>query len=304
MIKSPLNVHFMRQFLKRERIDLVFANYGITGGAIAPLCEELGIKLIVHFHGADASVRKYYEDPQYNYRGLFSTAHAIVVVSGAMREQLGLLGADARKLRLVPYSPDEKFFEVQPSYANQRCVAIGRFAEKKAPYLTLLAFKKAQQEVPGLTLRMIGTGELLPVCKRMTESLHITSVEFIGVQTPEQVREHLAGSLMFIQHSVVADNGDQEGTPVAILEASAAALPVIATRHAGIPEVVQDGESGFLVDEGDVDKMAECIIRISRDPGLARMMGEAGRALVRKKYSGEQYRKAITELVEEVVNGD
>ena len=298
-----MNVLFMKQVLKRERIDLVFANYGIAGGAMAPLCKNLGVKLIVHFHGADAWVTKYHEDPQYNYQGLFATADAIIVVSKAMQDQVIKLGADPGKLHLIPYSPGEGFFEVKPSYTNQLCLAIGRFVEKKAPYLTLLAFRKAQQVIPGLTLRMIGDGELLPICKRIVESLDIKGVQFTGVQTTEQIRHHFSQSMIFLQHSVRAEDGDQEGTPVAVLEASAAALPVIATRHAGIPEVVAEGESGFLVDEGDIDNMSAQIIRIAGDRALARKLGERGRSIVREKYSSQNYRIAINGLVQNVMNG-
>ena len=75
---------------------------------------------------------------------------------------------------------------------------------------------------------------------------------------------------------MIAGNGDSEGTPVAILEAAAAGLPVISTLHAGIPDVIEDGKNGFIVEEHDVDGMARCMIEILESPDEARRMGKAG----------------------------
>jgi colanic acid/amylovoran biosynthesis glycosyltransferase len=88
-----------------------------------------------------------------------------------------------------------------------------------------------------------------------------------------------------VQHSVVAESGDSEGTPVAVLEAGASGLPVLATRHAGIPDVVVEGTTGLLVDERDVDGMAEHMVRVLRDPALAGALGRAARAHVAENFS-------------------
>jgi glycosyltransferase involved in cell wall biosynthesis len=87
----------------------------------------------------------------------------------------------------------------------------------------------------------------------------------------------LQRGLAFVQHSVRAPSGDSEGTPVAILEAAASGLPVVSTRHAGIPEAVLDEVSGLLVEEGNVSAMADAMCRLLDTPGLAVRMGEAGR---------------------------
>lgn len=301
IIREPLKHHYMKAFLREQKIDIVFANFGIAGGALAPICRDLGIPLIVHFHGADASVRKYYEDPSYNYKEMFSVASAIVAVSRAMRDRLVSIGADPRKLHLIPYSPDDRFLEVKPSFTSKLCLAAGRFVEKKAPYLTLLAFRMAQQSVPELRLRMVGDGELLPVCKHIAESLKVSNVEFAGVQTQDQIRAHQAESMMFVQHSVKAADGDEEGTPVAILEASAAGLPVVATRHAGIPDVVYHGKSGYLVDEGDVESMARHMVDVASDSTLARSLGDTGRLIIKENFNTEKYRNSLVDLVSGVM---
>ena len=82
---------------------------------------------------------------------------------------------------------------------------------------------------------------------------------------------------IFVQHSVTAPNGDKEGLPVAILEAMSSGLPVVSTRHSGIPEAVEHGVTGFLVGEGDVNAMTEALITLYRNPDLRQTMGTAGR---------------------------
>jgi glycosyltransferase involved in cell wall biosynthesis len=99
-------------------------------------------------------------------------------------------------------------------------------------------------------------------------------------------------------HSVEAADGDSEGTPVALLEASASGLPVVATRHAGITDVVIDGETGSLVDEGDVDMMAAHMIELARNPGLAARMGVRGRLHVAARYSIDKNVGALWEVLD------
>ncbi|HEY8510006.1 MAG TPA: glycosyltransferase, partial [Steroidobacteraceae bacterium] len=103
---------------------------------------------------------------------------------------------------------------------------------------------------------------------------------------------------LFLQHSVVDPvTGDEEGLPVAILEASASALPVVSTVHAGIPEAVDDGVSGFLVKEGDVQGMADAIVALASDGQRRIEMGLAGWRRVREQFSTAREREAFNELL-------
>jgi glycosyltransferase involved in cell wall biosynthesis len=89
----------------------------------------------------------------------------------------------------------------------------------------------------------------------------------------------------FVQHSLVASDGNSEGMPCSILEACASGLPVVSTRHAGIPEVVIEGDTGFLVAERDVESMARHMERLVVDPGLASKLGRAGRQRIEEHFS-------------------
>jgi glycosyltransferase involved in cell wall biosynthesis len=145
---------------------------------------------------------------------------------------------------------------------------------------------------------MIGDGELRGVCEDLIESLSLRKkVTMLGRQTPEQIQETINQSFLFVQHSVCAWDGDCEGTPVAVLEAGAAALPVVATKHAGIDDVVVDEETGMLVDERDVDGMANAIVAVSSDRQNARRMGQNGRVRVAEFFTLEKHLAHVAQVI-------
>jgi glycosyltransferase involved in cell wall biosynthesis len=106
----------------------------------------------------------------------------------------------------------------------------------------------------------------------------------------------------FVQHSVQTSYGDSEGTPVGILEGGAAGLPVVATRHAGIQDVIIDGETGLLVDEGDVDSMAESMIRLGENPVLAAELGKAARKRICAEFSMEKSIDNLWGIIETTIH--
>jgi colanic acid/amylovoran biosynthesis glycosyltransferase len=147
---------------------------------------------------------------------------------------------------------------------------------------------------------MGGHGELLEACQTLAIALGIDNrVQFLGALRHEQVMPLFAKACCFVQHSVQPTYGDAEGTPVAILEAGAAGLPVVSTRHAGIQDAVIDGETGFLVEERDIDGMANAMVALLKDKALARAMGENAREHIQKNYNIDQHLSCIDGLLEQ-----
>ena len=107
----------------------------------------------------------------------------------------------------------------------------------------------------------------------------------------------------FVQHSMVAPDGDSEGNPVAVMEAQLSGLPVVATRHAGIPEVVVDGQSGLLVGEGDESAMAQAMAQLVMDPDLAARLGDFGRRHVQERFTIEHHLQQVSQLLRQVIQG-
>jgi colanic acid/amylovoran biosynthesis glycosyltransferase len=282
---------------KKKKIDLVFAEYGTSGVRLLPVCKELGIPLIAHFHGFDASRKRLLEEHE-GYKKLFEYATFIVVVSKKMQEDFLKLGCPSEKLIYNPYGPSNDFFEVSPTFSRPRFIAVGRFVDKKAPYYIILAFREVLKKYPEAQLIMAGQGKLRESCKNLVSYFKLEkNIHLPGIIQPEEFRDHLKDSLAFIQHSVTAENGDTEGTPVAILEAAAAGIPVIATRHAGIPDVVREGESGILVDEHDVKKMAEAMMQLIADPRRAKIMGSKAREIVSSQFTMQRHIELLNDLI-------
>jgi glycosyltransferase involved in cell wall biosynthesis len=280
---------FVRAFT-RYRVQAVLGEYGDISCHAIDACQQAGIPLIAHFHGYDSSRRDILRNNVASYRKLFRTAAAIVVVSRAMERRLVSLGAPPELLVYGPYGVDcERFSGAAPATAPPTLLAVGRFTEKKAPHLTLLAFAQAVKRVPDARLRMIGAGPLQDACVDLAEALRIThAVTFLDAQGPEVVSRELRSARAFVQHSLEAPNGDSEGTPVAIIEAGATGLPVISTRHGGIPDVVVEGETGLLSDERDVDGMAAQMVTLLTDAALAGRMGAAAQGRVRQHFTMDQ----------------
>lgn len=171
--------------------------------------------------------------------------------------------------------------------------------DKKAPYYSILAFSKALPKHPDAIFYMVGDGPLLNACKNLVKYLKIEdNVKFLGVITPAQYREKLSSVLAFVQHSITAENGDMEGNPIGIMEAQAAGVPVISTIHAGIPEVVEHGQSGWLVEEGDVEGMTLRMLSLLPDSQLAKKFGKRGREIIQEKFLMERHIETLNECIQ------
>ena len=275
------------EIFKRRRPDAVLAEFGPTGVVVMGACKQLRLPLFVSFHGYDVSRRDAIEHFGPDYPELFRQAAGIFAASGVMRERLIEMGAPADRTHHIPAGADcESFFGAEPASSPPLVVAAGRFVEKKAPHLTLEAFARALRECPDARLRMIGEGPLLQRCLELSKRLSVAhAVTFTGILSHQDVAAEMRRARLFAQHSVRAESGDSEGTPVSIQEAGASGLPVVSTRHEGIPEVVIEGETGLLVDEGDVEGMARQMLRLLQDPLYAAALGEAGGRRVRAHFS-------------------
>ncbi|MCA9118174.1 MAG: glycosyltransferase, partial [Planctomycetaceae bacterium] len=265
----------MARHLRRAGVNVMLAQYGTTAVRMMWACQMASIPLVAHFHGNDAYNHAVLAEYRDRYVALFQQAAAIVVVSRAMRQQLISLGAPEQKLVWIPCGVNAvQFSGADPAGAEPHYVAVGRFVEKKAPHLTLLAFAEARRAVPGLRLTMIGDGPLWGACRDLAAQFGVAeAVDFPGAMDHASVCQRMVTARGLVQHSVRASDGDAEGTPVSVTEAQASGLPVIATRHMGIQDVVVDGETGYLVDERDVSAMAERMVQLAREPELAAEMG-------------------------------
>jgi glycosyltransferase involved in cell wall biosynthesis len=281
-------IHYgFKKFLLENRIDVVLANYGLTGSHLAPICRNLQVPLVVIIHGFDATqhwvLKKYAE----HYRKMFLYASAIIAVSNEMKKKLIAQGAPESKISVIPYGINIDQFSPSGEKARHPLfIAVGRFTSKKSPLTTIRAFHRVWLKHPEAKLVMIGgRTDLYKECVQLTRRLHLqNAIEFPGILTSQEIAGWLKRSHVFIQHSVTAANGDMEGTPVGILEACASALPVVSTLHGGIKDAVIHGQSGFLVPEHDEEGMAHYMSYLIERPLTAQEMGKAAREHMRTNY--------------------
>ncbi|MBI6118552.1 glycosyltransferase [Salegentibacter maritimus] len=290
-------LQFLLDSFRKNDIQVVLAEYGPTGQQILPVVKELNLPLIVHFHGFDASVTQIKEKNN-NYKELFDYASSVIVVSRKMYKVLMDIGCPKNKLIYNVYGPNDAFFKVKPQFLKDQFIAVGRFVDKKAPYYLILSFSIVIKEYQQAKLFIAGEGALWNTCKNLITALNLeNNIFLLGVISPDTYRKYLSESLSFVQHSVVADNGDSEGTPVAILEASAAGIPVIATYHAGIPDVIINGETGLLVEEHDYIAMAERMKDFLRNKEYAKKLGKKGKKIIRDNFSLDRHIKVLDGLI-------
>lgn len=294
---------FLKLF-KKVKPDVLLCEYATTAAVMIGALESYKKPFVVHFHGYDASVHEILERYHFEYQRIFKNAAAIIAVSQAMKRKLIELGCPENKITYIPYGINGMFTQAEPDKQKPHFLAVGRFTFKKAPYLTLLAFQKVLMQCPEARLTMVGKGDLLEVCQNMAISMGIDeAISFPNALSHEEVCQLMAESCCFIQHSVVAADGDSEGTPVAISEALMSGLPVVSTRHAGISDIIEHEHTGFLVNELDVDGMAHYMLQLALNPELRRTIGSAAREFALKNLSAEQNIGILAKVLESAAKG-
>jgi colanic acid/amylovoran biosynthesis glycosyltransferase len=294
----------LKRFLRQTRPDVVLAEYGPTAVSVLDACRALQIPLVAHFHGWDAHVLPRNPEIRAAYTSLFEYAAKIVAVSKHMADELVKLGAPRERIEWNPCGAElpEEEEAARPETAPPLFVSVGTMRFKKAQTATLLAFEEVMREVPEATLELLGGGPMLEYQEQLGRFLGVSDrVQFHGAVDHRTVFDLLRLARCYVHPSVQSSNGDSEGTPVAVLEAMAMGLPVVATLHGGIPDVVRHGETGLLVPEYDVAATAQAMLRYAQEPGVAARHGRAGRADVINRWSMEHSLARLLAILEEAV---
>ncbi|MHC4954014.1 MAG: glycosyltransferase family 4 protein [Planctomycetota bacterium] len=282
--------------LEKGGATLLHAHFGPAGLRAMPVVRALGIPLVVTFHGYDIT-RLPAEDADYRreLEGLFRVARCIAV-SEHVRQRLERLGcSDATVLPLgTPLRERIDRINALPV----RVLTVARLVPLKGVPDLVEAVRAIDAEIE---LHVVGEGpDLANVEARRGDDLRI----FIhGNQPPAEVARHLERADIFVLNSRRSKEGAVEGFPISVLEAMAAGLPVIGTRHGGIPESVQEGTTGLLVDECDTSALQRAIEELVRDPVLRRAMGDAGRKAVEDRYELGACTQRLLAFYEEVAHG-
>jgi colanic acid/amylovoran biosynthesis glycosyltransferase len=290
----------VEHFLRKQNVDVILGEYLHLSAPWFPLAHKLNIPFFVHAHGIDVSTCLRQKKWQTEYLK-YNNAAGVIVVNQVMRQRLIALGLAPEKIHIIPYGvnvPSQPLNRIERQEIV-RCLAVGRMVAKKAPLLMLDAFRQAVEVYPNLHLDYVGTGVLFESVQKFIHDCNLDQrVTLHGSQPNQVVQKLMKEADIFVQHSITdPESGDEEGLPVAILEAMAFSLPVVSTYHAGIPEAVKHEETGLLVEEGNTKKMAEHLIALARDTQLRVDMGKEAWGRAQQHFSweveSEQLRKVM-----------
>lgn len=272
--------------LKDEGFDHVHAHFANHPAAAAFIIHRLtGLPYSFTAHGSDLHVEQRMLETKVRH------ARFVVTISAYNRdfllkacgEELGC------KVHVVRCGVDLRLFQPRPRDNGSgplRILSVGSLSEVKGhAYLVEACRILAHRGVP-FTCRVIGEGPLRPSLNRQIRRSGLQDRVFlVGEKTGPEVLEALQESDTFVLASVPTRNGKREGIPVALMEAMAGGLPVIASSLSGIPELVESGKSGILVPPRDARGLAAALEEIYRDLELRRRLGQQGRLRVLQDFN-------------------
>jgi colanic acid/amylovoran biosynthesis glycosyltransferase len=265
-------------FWRHHGVNAVLAEFGPLGCWIAPVARAYGLPTFVYFRGHDASRKLRSASTVRAYRRMVPQVDGLFAVSAFLVDNLRRAGVEHPNTHVIPSGANSRVF-VPGKKEPGLVAAVGRLVPNKGPHLSLRAFAGAAVRHEHSRLVMVGDGPMRAECEALARSLGVASrVEFVGARDHLYVADLLGRAEVFLQHSVTAKSGETEGMPSAIQEAMAAGVVVVATRHAGIPEIVVDGQTGRLIDEYDIDGCAAALGAVLGDAASTARMAAAARS--------------------------
>ena len=276
-------------FMRQAPYDVVHCQFGGVG-LRALLLKRAGIitgRLVVSFRGADLT-KALRQDPRV-YDDLFREADFFLPVSDALKQRLLAAGCPEDKIEVIYSGIDPDRFAFQPRELVPgepvKLLSIGRLAPKKGFGYAIEAVGELVRSGYDVSYTIVGDGDLKKDLEELIKKHALTTrVHLAGWQTGPELAAHLAVAHVFLAPSVTADDGDEEGIPNVLKEAMAAGLPVVGTVHGGIPELVENGVTGLLAPERDVEALADCLVQLIACADQWQAMGAAGRAKVESAF--------------------
>jgi colanic acid/amylovoran biosynthesis glycosyltransferase len=303
-------LYLMIPLLNQAPYDIIQAHYG-RNGLKAVLLKDLGIikgKIVVAFHGNDMSrYLQLHGDRVYDY--LFERADLLQPISQYWEKKLLALGCKPDKILVHHMGIDcNQFMPVEPKNATAQTiliVSVARLVEKKGLSDGIKAIAQLLIQYPQLKLQyhLVGDGVLKKELAQQIKQLKLEKqVKLLGWKEQQEVQAIMAQTDIILAPSVTSPTGDCEGIPVSLMEAMAQAIPVVSTKHSGIPELVEDGVTGYLVEEKEVAALTERLDNLTRDADLRHNMGQAGRKKVMTEFNIELLCDRLSQIYQQLVS--
>lgn len=262
--------HTSAAAIKPYQPKLIHAHFGRGGALALPLAKKLTIPLVVTFHGGDVMKNKHYAPSRFyniyprRLSALKTYGTAFLCVSEFLKTQLIKRGFPKNKVHTHYIGMDlpESRPELKGKSLRNNLLFVGRLVEKKGLDTLFHALHIVQENHPTISLDIIGEGPLEATLRELAKTLQLSNINFLGWKSPEHVAHAMEQHLALCTPSQQAPNGDCEGLPTVIMEAQLHGAPVIATHHAGIPEIITHNKTGLLSDERNPQQLAQNIISL------------------------------------------
>jgi colanic acid/amylovoran biosynthesis glycosyltransferase len=295
--------------LKSEPYDIIHCQFG-TLAREGMVWRDIGAikgKLITSFRGYDISLFVHQQGEQI-YDELFAKGDFFLANCKFFQKKAIRLGCDPRKIFVHGSGIDCSKFHFQarlPPEPHDKIyiVSTGRLVGKKGLEYSIRAVAQVAKFHHNIEYSIIGDGYLKAELQQIIYKLNVADkIKLLGWKNQPEIIEILDKSHIFIAPSVTSDDGNQDAPVNTLKEAMAMGLPVISTLHGGIPELVEDGISGFLVPERDVDAIAQRLTYLIEHPEIWPKMGKAGRAYVEKHYNLNELNDELVRIYQRVSN--
>lgn len=292
----------------RDVVQIVHAHFGPNGLLASKLIDSgafPGAKLVTSFHGYDAT-SYVTQHGRECYAELFASGDAFIANGKDMRDRLLRLGCEARKIAVVPIGVDPPALQERShtTHLPTRILSIGRLVEKKGHSYGLRAVAEVAKRYPDIEYHIIGEGPLREPLDRLVRYLGLQkNVTFCGIADADSVAAALDRADVLLTPSVTASNGDSEGMVVANMEAMARKIAVVSTRHGSIPELIDEGISGLLCEEGDVRCLSRSLLAVIENDRLRDSLGRGGRAKIVAEHDRRRLEARLVDIYNRLLRG-
>ena len=296
----------LSSLLERRGADLMHIYFGHTGVHLLPFIEQWNKPCLVSFHGADVAVKQDIANYPAKLRRLFGAVPIVLARSQSLANRLIQFGCPREKLRInrtgVPLDEFPLVERQAPPNGRWRIMQACRLIPKKGVATSLRAFAIFKKDFPNAEFFIAGKGPLQAELEMLAAGLGVSKdVHFVGFLPQSKLLGLYLSAHLFLHPSETPPDENQEGIPNSILEAMATGLPILATRHGGIPEAVEHGQSGILVAEEDHVGLARALKEIASNPGVLYQMGMSARMAVSARFEQEAQTRLLESFYEEAI---